>query len=125
MSTLHERKGNWVRWVFGVTVAVAISAFLAGSITRDNQIADCIRASQFRIIDARAWEKAAEQHAKDGDAETARYFRSTAKQIRDTVVLGGDKQAQKGRRGDDPRSRERGCQRGFPPPFPFWNDITE
>jgi len=107
----------WLRWVAGIIIGVALAVLITDYLGRDNDIAACERTSEFRVIEARVWEKASEQRRADGDIDTAKFYAETARQIRATIPVAPRDFSVP--RGEIAKNRRNGCEKAFPPPIPF------
>ncbi len=116
MDTKTDLARSWVLWTSGVIVAVLIASVLTTYVARDNLIAGCKRTSAFKNTEASAWEEAARARTKDGDLNTALFYRNTAFDIRLTIPISDDYTGLRGQLASD---RAKGCEESFPNPIPF------
>lgn len=107
----------WVRWVVGVIVAVSITLFIGNYISRDNLVDGCLRGSEFKNVNALAWEEASRARRSDGDTETAQFYDSVAESIRKTIPVSEDNVSLL--RGATKAERAEGCDSAYPPLLPF------
>ena len=107
----------WIRFVVGLVVGVALAVFISYYILRDNLIASCIRGSEFKVVEARVWEKASAQRAEDGDEDTAKFYAETARHIRFTIPVSPRDRSVP--RGEIAANRVGGCEDSYPAPLPF------